>query len=129
MGSSMKPVIFGDNVASAIKTWHRAAKQRVKHGHGSEHATPFNSRPATPLHGMSPVHLLSDFQQHAVDRADSDDEGWANSVAGTSVPTPRRNLGQERGSRSTMEQSNNGDHQHEIEIGNSNEFSFVNKKN
>ncbi|XP_047328248.1 MLO-like protein 12 [Impatiens glandulifera] len=57
MGTSMKPVIFGDKVATALKSWHHTAKKHVKHGN-SESNTPFSSRPGTPLHGMSPVHLL-----------------------------------------------------------------------
>ncbi|XP_019193214.1 PREDICTED: MLO-like protein 12 isoform X2 [Ipomoea nil] len=88
MGSSMKPVIFGDNVASAIKNWRHAAKYRAKHGHGrrSEHAS--------PLHG-SPVHLLSEYQQNSADHDDADDLVWANS-GGTSAE-PHRNLSQEKG--------------------------------
>ncbi|XP_019193211.1 PREDICTED: MLO-like protein 12 [Ipomoea nil] len=120
MGSSMKPVIFGDNVASAIKTWHRAARQRARRGQRSENSTPFTSRPATPLHGMSPVHLLSDFQHNAADSLQasprgpaSDDQVWANSAAATSA-SPRRNL-------------SSNDDQHEIQIV-SNDFSFVNNK-
>nr|GMC76227.1 MLO-like protein 6 [Ipomoea batatas] len=87
MGSCMKPVIFGDNVASAIKNWRHAAKHRAKHGHGrrSEHAS--------PLHG-SPVHLLSDYQRNVADH-DADDLVWANS-GGTSAE-PHTNLSQEKG--------------------------------
>nr|GLL23213.1 MLO-like protein 12 isoform X2 [Ipomoea trifida] len=87
MGSCMKPVIFGDNVASALKNWRHAAKHRAKHGHGrrSEHAS--------PLHG-SPVHLLSDYQRNVADH-DADDLVWANS-GGTSGE-PHRNLSQEKG--------------------------------
>ncbi|KAF3636585.1 hypothetical protein FXO38_24082 [Capsicum annuum] len=49
MGSTMKPVIFGDNVASAIRTWHQTAKQRANNGRPSENMSPFTSRAATPL--------------------------------------------------------------------------------
>lgn len=54
----MKPTVFNDEVASAVKNWHRKAKKRVKHSIHSEKNTPFSSRPGTPTHGMSPVHLL-----------------------------------------------------------------------
>ncbi|KAL6133372.1 hypothetical protein ACLB2K_065609 [Fragaria x ananassa] len=54
MGSTMKPTIFNDRVANAIRKWHRAAKKHVKQ---SKHSVP-TSAPGTPLHGMPPVHLL-----------------------------------------------------------------------
>lgn len=58
----MKPTIFHDNVAAALKNWHHTARKHIKHnkkdsGH-SISSTPFSSRPGTPTHGMSPVHLL-----------------------------------------------------------------------
>ncbi|XP_057426704.1 MLO-like protein 2 isoform X1 [Lotus japonicus] len=60
MGSTMRPTIFHDRVATALKSWHHTAKKHVKHNRDSNsHSnTPFSSRPATPTHGMSPVHLL-----------------------------------------------------------------------
>ncbi|RDX72464.1 MLO-like protein 6 [Mucuna pruriens] len=67
MGSSMKPTIFNDNVAAALKNWHQGARKHIKHkasGH-SESNTPFSSRPGTPPHGMSPVHLLHKHPRHS----------------------------------------------------------------
>ncbi|KAI4346352.1 hypothetical protein L6164_007255 [Bauhinia variegata] len=60
MGSSMKHTIFDDKVAAALKKWHHTAKKHVKDSKHSvsESNTPFSSRPVTPTHGMSPVHLL-----------------------------------------------------------------------
>ncbi|GLT70110.1 hypothetical protein SLA2020_422080 [Shorea laevis] len=58
MGSTMRPTIFNERVAAALKKWHHEAKKHTKHGHRSASTTPFSSRPATPTHGMSPVHLL-----------------------------------------------------------------------
>ncbi|KAM5559845.1 MLO-like protein 6 [Rosa sericea] len=58
MGSTMKPTIFNDRVANAIRKWHHAAKKHVKQ---SKHSVP-TSAPGTPLHGMSPVHLLRHYQ-------------------------------------------------------------------
>lgn len=56
MGSTMKPVIFGDNVAYAIRTWHQTAKQRAKDGRPSKNASPVRSRAVSPLRGgSSPV--------------------------------------------------------------------------
>lgn len=67
MGSTMKPTIFNDRVATALKNWSRTAKKK-KHGHyHSEGNSPFSSRPASPSHGMSPVHLLHNYQQRNVD--------------------------------------------------------------
>ncbi|CAN1237855.1 MLO-like protein 6 [Linum grandiflorum] len=59
MGSNMRPTIFNDRVASALKNWHRTARRQTRHG-GSH--TPTSSRPATPTHGMSPVHLLQNYR-------------------------------------------------------------------
>ncbi|KAJ6428987.1 hypothetical protein OIU84_020597 [Salix udensis] len=58
MGSSMRPTVFNDRVAAALKTWHHAAKKQSKHGKNSESHTPMSSRAQTPSYGMSPVHLL-----------------------------------------------------------------------
>ncbi|GKU91743.1 hypothetical protein SLEP1_g5569 [Rubroshorea leprosula] len=58
MGSTMRPTIFHERVAAAVQSWHHEAKKHTKHGHRSASTTPFSSRPATPTHGMSPVHLL-----------------------------------------------------------------------
>ncbi|KAL6552864.1 hypothetical protein OROHE_008228 [Orobanche hederae] len=59
MGSKMKPVIFSEPVASALRKWHHTAKKQVKQGRQSTNTTPFSSRPTSPMHGsMSPVYLL-----------------------------------------------------------------------
>ncbi|CAI0442814.1 unnamed protein product [Linum tenue] len=56
MGSNMRPTIFNDRVATALKNWHRTARRQTRHG------TPTSSRPQTPTHGMSPVHLLHNYR-------------------------------------------------------------------
>ncbi|KAL7116350.1 hypothetical protein ACP275_04G236700 [Erythranthe tilingii] len=61
MGSSMKPTIFNERVAAALKNWHHTAKKHIKQAKHHQHSgptTPMSSRPATPSTGMSPVHLL-----------------------------------------------------------------------
>ncbi|KAK6136223.1 hypothetical protein DH2020_030055 [Rehmannia glutinosa] len=64
MGSKMKPVIFSDPVASALRKWHQTAKKQLKQG--TANTTPFSSRPASPLHGsMSPVHLLQGLRNYS----------------------------------------------------------------
>ncbi|XP_006340147.1 MLO-like protein 6 [Solanum tuberosum] len=60
MGSTMKPTIFNERVATALRKWHHSAKKHIKeiNKQHSNPTTPMSSRPATPSHGMSPVHLL-----------------------------------------------------------------------
>ncbi|KAF3562755.1 hypothetical protein DY000_02012758 [Brassica cretica] len=58
MGSKMKPTVFNERVATALKSWHHTAKKQIKHGRTSGSTTPFSSRPTTPTHGSSPIHLL-----------------------------------------------------------------------
>jgi len=52
-------------VASALKNWHHTAKKHLKHNKDSTSNTPFSSRPGTPTHGMSPVHLLHKHPRHS----------------------------------------------------------------
>ncbi|CAL9108646.1 unnamed protein product [Musa textilis] len=59
MGSNMKPTIFDERVATALRKWHRLARKHLKENRRSGSASPLStSRPATPSHGWSPVHLL-----------------------------------------------------------------------
>ncbi|XP_048324386.2 MLO-like protein 6 isoform X1 [Ziziphus jujuba] len=60
MGSTMKPTIFNERVAAALRNWHHTAKKHIKQNRGS--VTPMSSRPATPSHHMSPVHLLRHYR-------------------------------------------------------------------
>ncbi|KAJ6432836.1 hypothetical protein OIU84_019961 [Salix udensis] len=62
MGSSMRPTVFNDRVAAALKTWHHTAKKQSKHGKSSGSHTPMSSRPQTPSYGMSPAHLLQNYR-------------------------------------------------------------------
>ena len=85
MGSKMKPTIFSDDVAKALKTWHHVAKKNIKHGHSPSNS-PFTSRPGTPLHGStSPMHLLHRYPDNSLDSplnsprgSHFEHEGWAN---------------------------------------------------
>ncbi|KAI3447605.1 hypothetical protein Pfo_004270 [Paulownia fortunei] len=58
MGSNMKPTIFNERVAKALRTWHQTARKQIKKNRHSGSVTPISSRPGTPLHSSSPVHLL-----------------------------------------------------------------------
>ncbi|KAB2074067.1 hypothetical protein ES319_A07G127700v1 [Gossypium barbadense] len=60
MGSNMKPTIFNERVATALRNWHHTAKKHIKHNKGS--ITPFSSRPNTPSNHISPVHLLRNYR-------------------------------------------------------------------
>lgn len=63
MGSSMKPTIFNDRVATALKKWHHTARKHIKQQNKhSDAATPTSSRPVTPSHGTSPLHLLRHYR-------------------------------------------------------------------
>ncbi|KAJ1375129.1 Mlo-related protein [Sesbania bispinosa] len=125
MGSTMKPTIFNDRVATALKNWHHAARKHVRHNAN----TPFSSRPATPTHGMSPVHLL---HRHTAGHSDSplasprasstyDNEQW--DIEGS--PSPRRGHDEEFVEPHATELDPPGPHpiraQHEISLS---EFSF-----
>lgn len=69
----MRPTIFNERIASALKNWRHDAKKQRKHGTGrhSESTSPF----ASPARGMSPVHLLHSYprnvQSDQWDQADS----------------------------------------------------------
>ncbi|CAL0333403.1 unnamed protein product [Lupinus luteus] len=83
MGTTMKHTVFNDRVATALKSWHHEAKKHVKESkHASASVTPFSSRPATPTHGLSPVHLLyrhhgrSDSTQTSPRTSNYENEEW-----------------------------------------------------
>ncbi|CAN8240855.1 unnamed protein product [Cochlearia groenlandica] len=68
MGTKMKPTVFNEEVATALKTWHQNAKKHIKHVgniNKSESTTPFSSRPTTPTHRSSPIHLLRNFHKRS----------------------------------------------------------------
>ncbi|MCD7472723.1 MLO-like protein 6, partial [Datura stramonium] len=127
MGSSMKPVIFGDNVATALRSWHNTAKKRVKHGGQlSGNTTPVSSRPTTPLHGTSPVHLLRGYPQYNDDSVQAsprtsnvENEGWANEKSSSPPTTNEVN-------KDDQQPQNPHTHQHQVEITLA-DFTFGNK--
>ncbi|XP_057784583.1 MLO-like protein 6 [Salvia miltiorrhiza] len=57
MGSSLKPVIFSQRVASALRTWHQRASKRLKQRRQSGSSTPVDG-------GASPVHLLREHKKY-----------------------------------------------------------------
>lgn len=58
MGSTMKPTIFNERVARALRKWHHTAKKNVKQNRGLRLQTPSSTRPTTPNHPKSQVNFL-----------------------------------------------------------------------
>ncbi|PHT78696.1 hypothetical protein T459_16748 [Capsicum annuum] len=131
MGSNMKSTIFNERVATALKNWHHTAKKHVKdQSKHSNPVTPMSSRPGTPSHGMSPVHLLrshyrSDMGslQNSPRRSNYDVDHWDNEGS----PSPSRFF-QEADISSSSSQvvplPQEDFEQHEITIVGSRDFSF-----
>ncbi|KAL5082338.1 hypothetical protein RYX36_010759 [Vicia faba] len=58
MGSTMKPTIFNERVATALKHWHQDAKKNIRQNRGSGFQSPMSSRPAHILrHCRSEIDL------------------------------------------------------------------------
>ncbi|GFZ17923.1 seven transmembrane MLO family protein [Actinidia rufa] len=64
MGSTMKPTIFNERIATALKNWHHTAKKHIKQSH---HRSGKVTSMSTPSLHASPVHLLGRY------RSDMDD--------------------------------------------------------
>ncbi|CAL1403400.1 unnamed protein product [Linum trigynum] len=76
MGSTMKPTVFNESVATALRKWHHTAKKNVKQSKASgvsSTGTPASSRPTTPSHHqhLSPIHLLRNHRASEFSAADS----------------------------------------------------------
>lgn len=119
MGSTMKPTIFNERVAAALKNWHHTAKKHIKESKHSIMASPMSSRPATPYHGMSPVHLLRNYRSEVDSYQNSPNRtNWENDDGSTS-PTKFHNHHHYQGF-SESSSSHNHHHQqqqHQIELG------------
>ncbi|KAK9061528.1 hypothetical protein SSX86_018710 [Deinandra increscens subsp. villosa] len=97
MGSSMRPTIFNDRVASALRKWHHTARKNIKHNKKSGQATATPSRPVTPSSGhdsLSPIHLLGQYRSSniidsldpaSLTRLNMNIQNWH--VDGSSYPT------------------------------------------
>nr|XP_043631068.1 MLO-like protein 6 [Erigeron canadensis] len=65
MGSTMRPTVFNERVATAIRRWHHTARKNIKENKKSSgQMTPMSSRPGTPsnVDSLSPVHLLGHYR-------------------------------------------------------------------
>ncbi|KAL7265133.1 hypothetical protein ACSBR1_002982 [Camellia fascicularis] len=69
MGTTMKPTIFNEKVAKALRNWHYNAKKHIKQNNRLTDGLvpPSPSRPGIPQHGMSPVHLLRHYRSSEID--------------------------------------------------------------
>ncbi|XP_023534411.1 MLO-like protein 6 [Cucurbita pepo subsp. pepo] len=145
MGSTMKPTIFNERVATALKNWHHTARKHIKQNQGS--ITPMSSRPPTPSHHMSPMHLLRHYRTQldsvhtSPRRSIFDNDHWDPDSTSPSHRFHPRDM--ETGGDVEVEtdhsnqpnstqvvdvdvqpmEMNNDSEQHEIKMG-SNEFSF-----
>ena len=122
MGTTMKPTIFNEQIARALRNWHQTAKKHIKQNRHSHSVTP--SPTGTPVHGMSPVHLLRhnrsdiDSIQNSPRHSNFDNDFWK---AEDSPSRYHDNEGQELSSVSTAQRDLRA--QHEINI-HSDDFSF-----
>ncbi|KAL4011008.1 hypothetical protein IC575_028050 [Cucumis melo] len=140
MGSTMKPTIFNERVAEALRNWYHSARKHIKHNRGS--VTPMSSRPATPTHSMSPVHLLRHYKSEVdsfhtsprrfdTDRWDNDSPSPSRHVDGSSSSQPHVEMGgyekdpvDSSSSQVDPIQPSRNRNQHEIHIGGPKDFSF-----
>ncbi|KAK1426297.1 hypothetical protein QVD17_14968 [Tagetes erecta] len=112
MGSTMKPTVFNETVATALRSWHQTARKQIKSNKRSSQVSPMSSRPGTPSHGMSPVHLLrnykndSDSLQLSPRMSNFDTDNW--DTDGSLSPSYHQNL--------DAEMNTTHDH-HRIELG------------
>lgn len=132
MGSHMKSTIFNARVAAALKNWHHTAKKHIKHNKGS--VTPLSSRPSTPSHNMSPLHLLRHYRSE-MDSVPTSPTRSMEQYWDSESPSPSHTLHGEGSSSPHIEQGfyieYNKDvnepgpsQQHEIDILTTKEFSF-----
>lgn len=139
MGSTMKPTVFNERVAAALRNWHQTARKHIKKNKGS--ITPVSSRPNTPSHHMSPVHLLRHYRcevdsfNTSARRSNFDGEHWEAESPSPNHYNSNTNVNSlEQGSvelSCNQRDDNNGQEstgqvtraQHEIDI-DRNDFSF-----
>ncbi|XAR60461.1 hypothetical protein NMG60_11033858 [Bertholletia excelsa] len=136
MGSTMKPTIFNERVAAALRNWHHTAKKHVKEQQRhSGMVTPMSSRPATPSHHASPIHLLRHHRHRSdVDTSarpsNCDADQW-DADHGSTSPSPTHHHDTDGSGSSSGHQHQGGGSQvaplpvpqHEINIG-PKDFSF-----
>lgn len=132
MGSNLKPTIFNEKVAVALRKWHHTARKHIKQNKGFE--TPLSSRPSTPSYNMSPVHLLRHYRSE-MDSVPTSPRRSIEHYWDSESPSPSHTFHVEGSSPHQIEQDfyieYNKDinepgpsQQHEIDIVTTKEFSF-----
>lgn len=135
MGSNMRPTIFNERIATALRNWHHTARKRVKgkRGGGSGSAAlMLSSRPASPTRPMSPVHLLQYYRYEMESVHTSPRRSYVESDSAS--PSPSHHNKENVASSSYQHQREmevQGQRgsiidimQHEIDTGHSKKFSF-----
>lgn len=138
MGSTMKPTIFNERVATALRNWHHAARKHVKQNRQSGTNTPMSSRPGTPSHGFSPVHLLRNYNRSDMDSIHTSPRrsnfDWATDGSPSHHQAGEGSLSHHQHMEPDFRVENDRDQfqepsstqvpQHEIDIGPKKDFSF-----
>ncbi|XP_027345185.1 MLO-like protein 6 isoform X1 [Abrus precatorius] len=130
MGSTMKATIFNERVAVALRNWHQTAKKHIRQnrvGSLSLSGTPVSSRPTTPSHHMSPVHLLR-FYRSEVDsfpasprRSNMD---AADQFQPSDIDSPSPSYSHHQIEMANIPRDHPTSTHHEIVVAHSKEFSF-----
>lgn len=127
MGSTMKPTIFNERVAAALRNWHHTAKKHIKQNKRSCLTTPMSSQSATPSRKVSPVHLLRHYRcemdslQTSPRKSNFDNEQYYWDIDGGSASPSHHHQGGGGGGDGG---SGSGDrwstshHQHHLELSN-----------
>ncbi|KAJ0657321.1 hypothetical protein HanLR1_Chr14g0545651 [Helianthus annuus] len=146
MGSTMRPTIFNDRVARALRKWRHAARKKIKQN--KKHpgrVTAMSSSPITPSagHSLSPVHLLGHYRsnidsldQPPLTRFNLNKEKWL--VDGSPYPTYHHEIelshmdqGMDQAHESSSSVASCSDSaakiEHEVVIGDSKDSSFEDK--
>ncbi|XP_062117168.1 MLO-like protein 6 isoform X2 [Humulus lupulus] len=115
MGSTMKPAIFNDRVANALKKWHHTARKHVKKSKHQQQSGPFSR-------SMSPIHLLHKYRSELDSSHTSPRMSNFNSIEEKKkeIHHHRGSLGQEEGCSVSPGSFRI---QHEIDVGPT-DFSF-----
>ncbi|OWM68881.1 hypothetical protein CDL15_Pgr025068 [Punica granatum] len=67
MGSTMKPTIFNERVAMALRNWHRKARKHIRDSRRGGSVTPTSSQRTTPSHHAYFTNFFGNWHQSSVD--------------------------------------------------------------
>ncbi|KAM7280559.1 hypothetical protein ACFE04_007693 [Oxalis oulophora] len=78
MGSNMKPTVFNDGVAKAIRNWHHRAKKNVELSKTSSPITPMSASPVHLLRHYREQDQLDDISLETSPKRSLDQQYWAS---------------------------------------------------